>query len=170
MHQPKFHYLGNKAGVDNATSIQQKVQQITQGSAYYAQQEKKRQLYLQKIANMNSQLAHYRANPDTVSLAKQQLHHRLAQLHYDQSRCWAHFDMDMFYIACELLDKPELADQPCAVGGLSMLSTANYVARKFGIRSAMPGFVAIKLCPQLKILPHNFEKYKNVSNVEIISS
>lgn len=48
----------------------------------------------------------------------------------------------MFYIACELLDKPDLRDKPCAVGGMSMLSTANYVARKYGIRSAMPGFVA----------------------------
>lgn len=36
-----------------------------------------------------------------------------------------------------------------AVGGIGMISTANYVARKFGVRSAMPGFIARKLCPQL---------------------
>ena len=53
----------------------------------------------------------------------------------------------MFYIACELLDKPELKDKPCAVGSNQMLSTANYVARKYGVRSAMPGFIAKKLCP-----------------------
>jgi DNA polymerase kappa len=62
-------------------------------------------------------------------------------------RVWVHFDMDMFYVACELLDKPDLIDKPCAVGGMDMLSTANYVARQYGVRSAMPGFIAKELCP-----------------------
>jgi DNA polymerase kappa len=63
--------------------------------------------------------------------------------------------MDMFYIACELLDKQELCDKPCAVGGSSMISTANYLARKYGVRSAMPGFIAKKLCPNLILIPPN---------------
>ena len=63
------------------------------------------------------------------------------------NRHWVHFDMDMFYVACELLDKPDLIDKPCAVGGMDMLSTANYVARQYGVRSAMPGFIAKELCP-----------------------
>jgi DNA polymerase kappa len=46
-----------------------------------------------------------------------------------------------------------------AVGGLSMLCTANYKAREYGVRSAMPGFVAKKLCPELVIMPLNFDKY-----------
>lgn len=42
-------------------------------------------------------------------------------------RYWGHFDFDMFYIACELLDKPDMKNLPCAVGGKnSVLSTANY--------------------------------------------
>ena len=41
---------------------------------------------------------------------------------------------------------------------------ANYVARKYGVRSAMPGFIAKKLCPDLIFLPHNFSKYEEVSN------
>lgn len=54
----------------------------------------------------------------------------------------------MFYVACELLDKPELRDKPCAVGGdNSVLCTANYMARMYGVRSAMPTFIAKKLCP-----------------------
>lgn len=73
--------------------------------------------------------------------------------------------MDMFFVACELLDKPELKEKPVAVGGSKIISTANYVARKFGVRSAMPTFVAQRLCPDLIVLPSNFEKYKNVSNV-----
>lgn len=50
-----------------------------------------------------------------------------------------------------------------AVGGESMLSTSNYLARKFGVRAGMPGFIARKLCPQLVIVPTNFEKYGAIS-------
>lgn len=50
-----------------------------------------------------------------------------------------------------------------AVGGNDMLSTSNYVARKFGVRAAMPGFIAKKLCPDLVIVPTNFDKYRKVS-------
>lgn len=69
----------------------------------------------------------------------------------------------MFYIACEILEKPELKDKPCAVGSMQMLSTSNYVARKYGVRSAMPGFIAKELCPELIILPLNFKSYKKKS-------
>lgn len=50
-----------------------------------------------------------------------------------------------------------------AVGGDSMLSTSNYLARKFGVRAGMPGFIARKLCPELVIVPTNFEKYGKIS-------
>lgn len=46
-------------------------------------------------------------------------------------------------------DRPELADKPVAVGGESMISTTNYHARLKGVRSAMPGFIGRKLCPEL---------------------
>lgn len=58
----------------------------------------------------------------------------------------------------EQLDRPELKDVPFAVGG-GVLTTCNYVARTFGCRSGMAGFVAKKLCPQLVLLPLNFDKY-----------
>lgn len=58
-----------------------------------------------------------------------------------------HIDMDMFYAAVEIRDDPSLATKPVAIGDNSMISTANYVARKFGVRSAMPGFIGKKLCP-----------------------
>jgi len=51
--------------------------------------------------------------------------------------------MDMFYAAVEIRDKPDLATVPIAVGSMQMISTANYVARKFGVRSAMPGYIAM---------------------------
>ena len=83
----------------------------------------------------------------------------------DLTRLWIHIDMDMFYAAVEIRDRPELANKPVAVGGESMISTANYVARKFGVRSAMPGFIAKKLCPHLVFVNCNFEKYRDVSKI-----
>ena len=76
-----------------------------------------------------------------------------------------HVDMDMFYAAVEMRDNPSLRDVPMAVGGVGMLSTSNYLARKFGVRAAMPGFIGKKLCPQLVIVPGNMEKYSQVSQV-----
>lgn len=55
-------------------------------------------------------------------------------------------------VSVEELDQPALKDKPMAVGGMGMICTANYAARKFGVRSAMPGFIAKKLCPQVRTL------------------
>ncbi|XP_061875433.1 DNA polymerase kappa isoform X2 [Colius striatus] len=74
-----------------------------------------------------------------------------------------HIDMDAFYAAVEMRDNPELKGKPIAVGSMSMLSTSNYHARRYGVRAAMPGFIAKKLCPHLTIVPLNFEKYGKVS-------
>lgn len=78
-------------------------------------------------------------------------------------------DMDMFYMACELLDKPHLRDVPACVGR-GMILTSNYLARKFGVRSAMPGWIGDKLVEELsggsQRLVHvrsNFELYKRKS-------
>ncbi|EPE04669.1 impb mucb samb family protein [Ophiostoma piceae UAMH 11346] len=76
----------------------------------------------------------------------------------DLSQYIVHVDCDAFYAAVELLDRPELADVPFAVGG-GVLTTCNYAARKFGCRSGMAGFVAKKLCPQLVLLKPDFTKY-----------
>ncbi|VDK31805.1 unnamed protein product [Taenia asiatica] len=74
-----------------------------------------------------------------------------------------HIDMDAFYAAVEMRDNPSLRLQPLAVGSQSMLSTSNYLARRFGVRAAMPGFLGKKLCPQLTIVPPDFVKYTEVS-------
>lgn len=69
-----------------------------------------------------------------------------------------HVDCDAFYAAVEQLDRPELKDLPFAVGG-GVLTTCNYVARQFGCRSGMAGFVAKKLCPKLIFIKPDFQKY-----------
>lgn len=78
-------------------------------------------------------------------------------------------DMDMFYMACELLDKPHLKDVPACVGR-GMILTSNYAARKFGVRSAMPGWIGDRLVEelskgrqQLVHVPSNFDLYKQKS-------
>ena len=76
-----------------------------------------------------------------------------------------HVDMDCFYAAVEIRDNPSLRGKPVAVGGRErgVLTTASYEARKFGLKSAMPTAQALKLCPDLILLPVNFEKYTSES-------
>ncbi|MGJ3244416.1 MAG: DNA polymerase IV [Opitutales bacterium] len=77
-----------------------------------------------------------------------------------------HVDMDCFYAAVEVLDHPELAGKPVAVGGRSrrgVLTTCNYEARKFGVRSAMATWQALERCPHLIIRPTRFERYRELS-------
>jgi DNA polymerase IV len=77
-----------------------------------------------------------------------------------------HLDMDCFYAAVEMRERPELAGLPIAVGGGSrrgVVTTCNYEARKYGIRSAMPGFKARELCPDLIFLPIRFDLYREAS-------
>lgn len=82
----------------------------------------------------------------------------------DLSQIIVHVDMDSFYAAVETLDMPKLAEVPMAVGSMSMLATSNYAARRFGVRAGMAGFIALKLCPQLTIVPTNFKKYQRKSD------
>ena len=77
-----------------------------------------------------------------------------------------HIDMDCFYAAVEMREHPELAGLPLAVGGGSrrgVVTTCNYEARKFGVRSAMPGFMAREKCPHLVFLPLRFDLYREAS-------
>lgn len=78
-----------------------------------------------------------------------------------------HIDMDCFYAAIEVRDHPELRNKPVAVGGSSaqrgVLCTCNYLARKYGVHSAMPTATALRLCPDLIVLPVNMPKYREIS-------
>jgi len=78
-----------------------------------------------------------------------------------------HVDMDCFYAAVEMRDDPTLRGIPIAVGGASnrrgVISTCNYEAREFGVHSAMATAYAIRLCPELKVLPGRMSHYQAVS-------
>jgi DNA polymerase-4 len=78
-----------------------------------------------------------------------------------------HIDMDMFYAAVEMRDRPELRGRPLVVGGRpdsrSVATTANYEARRFGIHSGMSCAEARRRCPHCLFIPPDFEKYRRVS-------
>ena len=77
-----------------------------------------------------------------------------------------HIDMDAFFAAIEERDHPELHHVPMAVGHAEkrgVIATANYVARKYGVHSALSSVKAMSLCPQLVILPGRMDLYQKVS-------
>ncbi|MBW8905338.1 MAG: DNA polymerase IV [Betaproteobacteria bacterium] len=78
-----------------------------------------------------------------------------------------HLDMDAFYASVESRDNPELRGKPLAVGGSpesrGVVAAASYEARTFGVRSAMPMARAVRLCPELLIVPPDFTRYREAS-------
>jgi DNA polymerase-4 len=79
----------------------------------------------------------------------------------------AHFDIDAFYASVAQRDDPSLRGKPLAIAGNSRRSvvlTASYEARPFGVRSAMPLYKAKALCPGLVVAPPNFERYHELSH------
>ncbi|BDP44087.1 DNA polymerase IV (plasmid) [Deinococcus aetherius] len=82
------------------------------------------------------------------------------------TRLIVHVDMDAFYASIEVRDRPELTEEPVAVIATARkgaVMTANYVARKYGVRSAMPVHFALRRCPGLVLIPQRMEVYRAVS-------
>lgn len=83
------------------------------------------------------------------------------------ARVLFHIDLNAFFASAEELRHPELKEEPIAIGSLSsrgVLSTANYKAREYGVRSAMPVFMAKEKCPQLTIIPGDYAYYRSLSH------
>uniref|UniRef100_A0A3B4GRW3 DNA polymerase kappa n=1 Tax=Pundamilia nyererei TaxID=303518 RepID=A0A3B4GRW3_9CICH len=152
----------NKAGMEglDRDKINKIIMETSKGSKFYENELKRDQQVNQRITKMMLQ----KARITEQQLNKAQAQVRSLEKSRDLSRVIVHVDMDAFYAAVEMRDCPELKDKPMAVGSMSMLSTSNYHARKYGVRAAMPGFIAKKLCPSLVIVPLNFDKYRAVSN------
>lgn len=155
----------NKAGMEglDKEKINKIIMEATKGSRFYGNELKKEKQVNQRIENMMQQ----KAQITSQQLREAQLQVDRFAMELEQSRdlnnTIVHIDMDAFYAAVEMRDNPELKDKPIAVGSMTMLSTSNYYARRFGVRAAMPGFIAKRLCPQLIIVPPNFDKYRAVS-------
>ena len=78
----------------------------------------------------------------------------------------AHVDCDSFFAAVEKRDDPSVADKPVIIGGgkRGVVATACYVARTYGVRSAMPMFQALKACPHAVVIRPNMEKYRKAGH------
>jgi len=168
-----FHYAKHKAGMHTRSEEQlhsmMKDMKVS-NRHYYKVKEKKVQETDDKIQKMLEKIQSRKSNP---TLWNKQLQECLRRFEVYKEECyldrtWFHIDMDMFYAACELRERPDLQDKPVAVGDYSMIQTTNYIARKWGVRSAMPGFMGKQLCPQLVFIKSDKVKYKRISEEEFI--
>ncbi|XP_013383132.1 DNA polymerase kappa [Lingula anatina] len=155
----------NKAGMEglDKEKINKIIYEASKGSRFYENELKKEEQVIIRIAEQKRKfLKLTKKNIEQGTIEADKLLHQLEESR-DLGHTIVHVDMDAFYAAVEMRDAPSLRNKPMAVGGMGMLSTSNYLARRFGVRAAMPGFIAKKLCPDLVIVPTNFDKYRAVS-------
>ncbi|KAF7509045.1 hypothetical protein GJ744_008440 [Endocarpon pusillum] len=162
-HSLKHHLLGpslTKAGQDavDQKKVSEVIYEASKGSKFFNNEESKDKTLTTKIERILKRKAQLEKLDLKADLRRADDYIATLELSRDLSQTLVHIDCDAFYAAVEELDHPELKDVPFAVGQ-GVLTTCNYHARKFGCRSAMAGFVAKKLCPQLICLPLNFDKY-----------
>ncbi|PUU74073.1 hypothetical protein B9Z19DRAFT_1093711 [Tuber borchii] len=149
-----------KAGQDKVD--QNKVGEIiynaSKGSKFFKHEEKRDEQLTKRIEIILRRKKHL----ESLDLSSQirRVDEEIAALEAsrDLSQIIVHVDCDAFYASVEELDRPELKEVPMAVGG-GVLTTCNYKAREFGVRSGMVGYIAKQLCPQLVFLPPSFHKY-----------
>ncbi|RPD54731.1 DNA/RNA polymerase [Lentinus tigrinus ALCF2SS1-7] len=153
-----------KAGLaKDQTEINKIIAEASKGSKFYENEKRKDKDLTERIEKI---LKHRDEVVKGVDLAKveQGVDKLITQLeaHRDLSQVIVHVDMDAFFASVELLDNPDLASKPFGVGH-GVLSTASYEARKFGVRSGMPTFIARKLCPELIVISSHFHRYGEMS-------
>ena len=155
-----------KAGMEglDKDKINQIIHEASKGSRFYENEKKKEKLVRKRIEELQRKMTSF--NDEQKAKARQFANNTVQELEQgrDLSRTIVHIDMDAFYAAVEMRDDPSLKSKPMAVGGSAMLCTSNYLARRYGVRAGMPGFIAKKLCPNLTIVPTNFDKYTKISH------
>ncbi|KAL7897049.1 hypothetical protein HDV63DRAFT_85180 [Trichoderma sp. SZMC 28014] len=159
----KYHLLGpslTKAGQDKVdqSKVSEIIYNASKGSKYFSREEVRDKILTKKIDQILSRKKKLEQQDLTRDLRNADRLLAELELSRDLTQHIVHLDCDAFFAAVELLDRPELKDVPFAVGG-GVLTTCNYVARQFGCRSGMAGFVAKKLCPQLILIKQNYHKY-----------
>lgn len=130
----------------------------SKGSKFFTYEQARDQALTEKIERILARKQQIEATDLSAQTQCADAHFAQLETVRDLSQYVVHVDCDAFYAAVEELDRPELRNLPMAVGK-GVLSTCNYHARKFGCRSGMACFIAKKLCPDLILLPMNFEKY-----------
>jgi len=163
---------GDKAGLQETWMdkeyIRRTVVEASVGSRFYANAEKRDAVaWERRVAPLVRRAEEVRGSADEDRARRyldEQWIPNVEARERDASRVVVHVDMDCFFCAVEVRDNPQLRGLPIAVGDNAMLCTASYEARKYGVRSAQPGFIARKLCRELIVVQPRFEKYKAASD------
>lgn len=157
----------HKAGMEglDKEKINKIIFEASKGSKFYENELLKEQQVKERIQRQTERLESSTDEEKTEALIQANRLVQELEETRDLSRTIVHIDMDAFYAAVEMRDDPRLQDIPMAVGSTGMLSTSNYLARRFGVRAAMPGFIGKKLCPDLTIVPPHFDKYREASSI-----
>ncbi|KAG6001206.1 hypothetical protein E4U43_001389 [Claviceps pusilla] len=161
----KYYLLGpslTKAGqgLVDQNKVSEIIYNASKGSKFFNREEVRDQILTRKIEGLLAKKRHLDTIDLTCDLRVADRLIKKMESSRDLSQYIAHVDCDAFYAAVEQLERPELEHVPFAVGG-DVLTTCNYVARQFGCRSGMAGFVAKKLCPALVLIRPNFCKYRS---------
>lgn len=82
------------------------------------------------------------------------------------ARAIVHMDLDTFFVSCERFNNSQLEGIPLIIGGgdRGVVTSCSYEARRFGVRSAMPTAIVLKLCPQAKVINGDMERYSQLSH------
>jgi len=160
-----FVFANEKAGMMQVdmSKVNDLVYEISKDSEHFKEAQRRDERTQEEVTRLRSKME--QATEQDLVPVRHRLKLQIEKLEQerDLSRIFCVVDMDMFFAAVEMRDDPSLIGKPMAVGGMSMISTANYEARKFGVRSAMPGFIAVKLCPELIFVKGSFGKYGKAS-------
>lgn len=144
--------------VNKQIQVSEIIYNASKGSKFFTREEERDKILTKKIEQILSRKKKLEQQDLTRDLRNADRLLAELELSRDLTQHIVHLDCDAFFAAVELLERPDLKDVPFAVGG-GVLTTCNYVARQFGCRSGMAGFVAKKLCPQLILIKPNFHKY-----------
>lgn len=161
------HFMKDKPGMNQTTreEINKIIEELTKGSVYYNKHIEEKTKIDNIVRQYKLKLQDLYKDIELFTRLKNEAELRIDHIRKNRntSQICFHLDMDMFFAAVEIRDNPHLEHLPVAVGDKRMIATSNYVARKFGVVSALPGFIAIKLCPDLIIIKPNMEKYQEAS-------
>ncbi|TFK68694.1 DNA/RNA polymerase [Pluteus cervinus] len=152
-----------KAGLaTDQTEINRIIAEASKGSQFYENEKRKDKDLTDRIMRILKQRDEVCRGVDLGKVEKTV--DQIVQLESkrDLSQVIVHVDMDAFFANVEVLYNPDLTGKPFGVGH-GVLSTASYEARKYGVRSGMPAFIAKKLCPELIIVSTSGSRYMEVS-------
>lgn len=172
----KLHFDASKAGLQEVDKdyVEQVIQEASKGSAFYQKEQRREEARRRKAEELQRKAETFHSlSKEEMEAIKTEVNCIEADLEAtrDLRRRYIHIDMDMFYAAVEEKKNPSLRGIPFGVGSQQMLATTNYIARQYGVRSGMPGFIGKKLCPDMVFVPTDFPAYRReAASVHSIAS